>query len=75
MKLLKIIFYSVVVVFGLFVFSALINPSGPSSADVEACVKRGEAYFKEVGSYPTLSDGRNATEVARTRCEKTLTAF
>lgn len=46
---------------------------------VAACTKRGIAYFKEIGSYPTLSSapnrGRSADEVAAERCNRTLTAF
>src|SRR5687768_4833967 len=40
--------------------------------EIEACVERGIAYFKEIGSYPTLTssvyEGRNADEEARERC-------
>ena len=46
---------------------------------VAACTQRGIAYFKEIGSYPTLSSapnrGRSADEVAAERCNRTLTAF
>jgi len=46
---------------------------------VAACVRRGVAYFKEIGSYPTLSSapnrGRNADDVAIERCNRTTTAF
>ena len=47
--------------------------------EVDACVARGVAYFKEIGSYPTLTAppnaGRRAEDVARERCERTTTAF
>jgi outer membrane biogenesis lipoprotein LolB len=47
--------------------------------EVNACVERGVAYFKEIGSYPTLSSapnkGRAAEDVARERCNRTTTAF
>jgi hypothetical protein len=47
--------------------------------EVEACVERGVAYFKEIGSYPTLSAapnaGRSAEDVAIERCNRTTTAF
>ena len=33
------------------------------------------AYFKEIGSLPTLSDGRSALKVAQERCQRTTTAF
>lgn len=46
---------------------------------VDACTKRGVAYFKEIGSYPTLSSapnrGRSAEDVALERCSRTTTAF
>lgn len=41
----------------------------------EACVGRGIAYFKEIDSYPRLSDGRLAKQVAEERCHGSLTAF
>jgi hypothetical protein len=50
-----------------------------SDEAIESCVTRGVAYFKEIGSYPTLQSapntGRPAEEVARERCERTPTAF
>lgn len=53
--------------------------SSNGNAHVEACIRRGVAYFKEIGSYPTLSSapnsGRSAEEVARERCNRTTTAF
>lgn len=39
------------------------------------CVRRGIKYFSDVGSYPLLSDGRHADEVARERCSRTRNAF
>lgn len=33
-----------------------------------ACIQRGIAYYKEIGSYPRLSDGRLADGVAVERC-------
>lgn len=46
---------------------------------VAACVKRGVAYFKEVGSYPTLKSapnaGKLADDVALERCVRTTTAY
>ena len=52
--------------------------SGPDP-QVEACVARGVAYFKDMGSYPTLKSppnvGRRAEDVARERCNRTTTAF
>jgi hypothetical protein len=56
------------------------SAGGSSSSDgVSACVQRGIAYFKEIGSYPTLSSapnaGRSAESVAQERCQRTTTAF
>ena len=51
----------------------------PETDTIKACVERGEAYFREIGSYPTLKSapnaGRSAVEVAAERCERTTTAF
>lgn len=51
--------------------------SGPTP--VESCTERGIAYFKEIGSWPTLnsypSRGRSAAEVAKERCARAATAF
>ena len=74
----------VVVFGGLLVFLFLIgkcsgtpsdSSSDSSSGDVESCVRRGTAYFSSIGSYPVLSDGRRAADVARERCNRTTTAF
>jgi uncharacterized paraquat-inducible protein A len=46
-----------------------------NKAATESCVRRGVVYFTEIGSYPKLSDGRNADAVARERCKRTTTAF
>jgi hypothetical protein len=52
---------------------------GRSDSEVEACVERGVQHFKDIGSYPTLSQppntGRSAEVVARERCNRTTTAF
>lgn len=44
-------------------------------AAVEECVQKGVRYFSEIDSYPTLSNGSAAEEVAETRCERRLDAF
>jgi hypothetical protein len=61
----------VLLVLGL---TAALSACGDSS-EVQACVARGEKYFKEIGSYPTLSNGQDANEVAHERCSRTTTAF
>lgn len=49
------------------------------NAKVEACIVRGVEYFKEIDSFPILHSepnaGRHARDVARERCERTITAF
>ena len=43
---------------------------------IKECTAKGVRYFKELGSFPKLSDGRDATEVAKARCTRQpLTAF
>lgn len=46
-----------------------------SPSPFDLCVTRGVEYFKSVGSYPALSDGRSPLLVAQERCERTKTAF
>lgn len=54
-------------------------PRVATKSDVELCIDRGVAYFKEIGSYPTLkskpSAGQRAEDVAKERCNRTTTAF
>jgi hypothetical protein len=60
-------------------FTMLVITDAAQADPVEACVKRGVAYFKEIGSNPTLTTapnrGRRAEVVARERCMRTTTAF
>jgi hypothetical protein len=66
------------VLFSVIVMLLLAGCSGKAE-EVNACVERGVEYFKEIGSYPTLSSapnkGRNAEDVALERCNRTTTAF
>ncbi len=59
--------------------SGSLNDSTNNSDPVAACVERGIAYFKEIGSYPELRSapnaGRTAEEIALERCQRTTTAF
>lgn len=52
---------------------------GVDQEEIDACVRRGVEYFREIGSYPTLQSapntGRSAEEVAIERCNRTTTAF
>lgn len=50
--------------------------TGPASATLYSeCVGKGVAYFQEIGSWPKLSDGRDARSVAAERCNRTTGAF
>lgn len=54
---------------------ARADDSTTDAAEIAACVERGVTYYREIGSYPTLSDGRDARRVAEERCRRTTTAF
>lgn len=47
----------------------------PTSSPEVKCRERGISYFASLGSYPKLSDGRNAFDVAKERCARTDKAF
>jgi hypothetical protein len=53
--------------------------STTESDSIAECGKRGVAYFKEIGSYPTLkaapNKGRSAVDVVAEHCGRTTTAF
>ena len=55
--------------------SLLFSGCGESGA-YTSCVNRGVQYFKEIGSYPTLSSapntGRKAKDVAAERCKRNV---
>lgn len=42
---------------------------------VKDCTYNGIMYFRDIGSYPILTNGRIADEVAAERCNRTVTAF
>jgi len=46
-----------------------------NNSEVDACISRGIAYYKDIGSYPTLSNGEDAATKVKTRCNRTTTAF
>lgn len=52
---------------------------GDDGKQFTGCVDKGVAYFKEIGSYPTLKSepnrGRSAEDVANERCANTTHAF
>jgi hypothetical protein len=47
----------------------------PLPAGGSGCVSKGIAYYKEIGSYPTLSDGRDAQTVVLEKCANSPIAF
>lgn len=63
---------------GTLLFVVILSGCGKKQ-EVDACVERGVDYFKEIGSYPTLTskpnEGRKAEDVARERCERRTSAF
>lgn len=64
---------------GFLLVFLLVSTGCGRDPEVQACMDRGVAYFKEVGAYPTLKTfpdrGRKAEDVARERCIRTTTAF
>ncbi len=44
-------------------------------SNVRSCEDKGEAYFKDLGSWPRLSDGRDAEAVVKERCARSDSAF
>ena len=73
---------AIIIVFGLIYYasndsSAPENKAAPQN--ISSCVNNGIAYFKEIGSYPTLTSppnvGMPADIVARERCTRSNSAF
>ena len=85
LTVLGMAFLFIIVVFALISMSSgpQLPPPAVTSAsqenDITGCVARGVAYYKDIGSYPTLysepNAGRSAEEVARERCRRSPTAF
>lgn len=65
------------VILGLIFWGLYSCMSGSSerTAAYNQCIEKGKAYFKEIGSWPRLSDGRDAEVVAAQRCSNTHGAF
>ncbi|MFC2998231.1 hypothetical protein ACFODO_23860 [Acinetobacter sichuanensis] len=47
----------------------------PKKSNYSQCVENGVQYFKDIGSYPKLSDGKHAENVVRERCNRSSVAF
>lgn len=41
----------------------------------ERCVAWGVAHYKQIGSYPTLTDGTKAEDEARAKCKRAIDAY
>jgi len=70
----------VVAVSAVLIGAAISGCGQKSSANpVNECVQNGIAYYKEIGSYPTLTSpqyaGRSAEDVAREKCSRSSLAF
>lgn len=59
----------------LLVAAAILNHLGVLPDKERDCRERGETYFKDIGSWPRLSDGRWAIDVAKERCSRNSSAF
>ena len=61
------------------VVSACGNGDTRRKTTVDTCVENGIAYYKEIGSYPTLTSadfsGRRAEDVAAEKCSRSQLAF
>jgi hypothetical protein len=43
--------------------------------ELRDCEQRATAYYKKLGTYPTLNDGRSAADVMRNRCARDPTSY
>lgn len=56
-------------------FYAISGYLSQRSDTMDACTVAGRQYYQEIGSYPRLSDGRNAVQVIEQRCRRSKNAF
>lgn len=54
--------------FAGLVLSACGRGEPATTTTFDTCLRNGEAFFAFIGSWPTLSDGRDAREVVHERC-------
>lgn len=54
---------------------AMVGGCSSEKEDLEACYRKGITYYREIGSYPNLSDGRDANTVIGERCARSKLAF
>jgi hypothetical protein len=72
---MKALMWVLIVIVGFFLL-VLFGPrnspqGGATQGEVAACTQRGVDYYREIGSYPYLSDGRSAADEAALRCRRT----
>lgn len=74
-----IVLIAVVAIFAMTNDKPSTSTSTSANPAIEACMKRGVAYYKQIGSYPTLSSapnkGRKANDIVKYRCKRTTSAF
>jgi hypothetical protein len=62
-------------IFTFFILLVASCSKVSDSAEFQDCVKKGETYYKEIGSYPRLSTGESADELIKQKCYNTTGAF
>ncbi len=64
-----------VFIMGSFIFLYWSHSNKTDPNRFTECVGRGTVYYQEIGSYPKLSDGRDAHSVAAEHCYQSITAY
>jgi hypothetical protein len=60
---------------GALVASCLAGGCKDGDDALQTCIKRGIAYYNEIGSYRTLSSGEDAEKKVTERCQRSTQAF
>jgi hypothetical protein len=78
----KLFLWGFAVIGGLLVLILITAPDpGPQrggsyvATSHSQCVELGVDYYRRIGSFPRLSDGRDARGVANERCGRSISAF
>lgn len=61
--------------FAVIAACGLASGCGSEKEELEACYRKGITYYREIGSYPTLSDGRDANRLIGEMCANSKIAF
>ena len=72
---MKIVLIFAVLALLFIALLASIGYNKNSSSSSNNCVEKGIEYYKEIGSFPRLSDGREAANVVKERCGRSPVAF